>query len=150
MRRNRHATNSRWTQAIKAVFYMLLMGILTAWAVILARPLFLSVGLSERTIFKLPKYGFVIGLGLGLAIALAPSVKEFFIAALGALIFAGLMWLIGVVVEALLIEFGFDPDSVDWISTALFWAGGLLVLFPIAIIAKEGLEKRLERFQRSK
>ncbi len=63
---------------LKTLGLMILMGIVTWWVVIEARPLFLRLGISEHAADRLPIAGFFLGMGLGLAMMLSASVKEFF------------------------------------------------------------------------
>jgi hypothetical protein len=121
----------------KTALYMILMGFVCAFAAAHMYNLATRMGLSPTAASKLPDWGFFIGLGLGLGIGLVRSIKEIFSALLAMAIMGAVFWFVGVILEAVLVACGVDPDIVGWISKIAFIAGvliGSLLLY--AIIAE--------------
>ncbi|HKE23814.1 MAG TPA: hypothetical protein VKB88_15720 [Bryobacteraceae bacterium] len=131
----------------KTILYMLLMGIVCVFVAAHLYSFAVRIGLSPLTAARLPSYGFFVGLVLGLAISVVQSVKNIFAGLLVMVVLGGTFWFIGVVLEALLVAFGLDPDTASWISRIAFWLGmvlGSLTLYAFVRDIVDSLYQRLK------
>jgi len=125
---------------VKIVLYMLVMGFVVSYASFLARPLLESAGMSERALARLPRFTFLGGSALGLAMGLSKSVKEYLLGIGGAFLLGAVLWFFGVFAGGLLVGMGVSEEVADWIPTGAFVAGLVLGLVPTFVIAKEKIE----------
>jgi hypothetical protein len=86
-------------------------------------PLAIRIGVPEPVADNLPFLGFFAGALGGVAAALSKGVRNAL--AIGFSVFAlgALTWLLGLLVEGVLVAANLDEDSVSWVSTAAFWLG---------------------------
>ena len=132
-----------WT----TILYMLLMGVVCALVTIYAYSWEIKLGLSETAASKLPNYGFLVGLFLGLAIGLVRSIKDIFASLLAMLVLGGVFWFIGVVLEGILVAFGLSPDIASWISRVGFVLGVLLGSVTLFAVGQDLVSRQFRRLK---
>lgn len=129
------------------ILYMLLMGGVCVFVAAHLYSFAIYIGLSPHMAARLPSYGFIAGLILGLAIRTARSVKDIFSGFLVMAVLGAAFWFIGLVLESLLMACGVEPVRAIWISRAGFWLGVLLgsvVLFAFVRDLVDSLRQQIK------
>ena len=134
-------------RAWKTILYMLLMGVISAWVAALSYSFAIKLGLSPAVAARVPNYAFFVGLALGLGIALAPAIKDFFACLLVMVVLGSVFWFFGVVLEALFVAFGLSPEIASWISRIAFWSGVLIGSVTLYAFGYDVLQSLLRRLK---
>ena len=121
--------------------YAALMGVAFWAATVYAFGLWVRLGMSEAAATRMPWCGLVIGLALGMGVALAQSLRELAGAVAGTLVLGGVFWLFGVVLEAILVAFGLPEGAAIWISRIAFAAGVMLGAVAVFGVAQDLLKR---------
>jgi hypothetical protein len=131
----------------KTILYMLLMGMVCVFVAAHLYSFAIRVGMSQSTAARLPSYGFFVGLALGLAIGMVRSIKDIFSGLLVMVVLGSVFWFIGVILEALLIACGLDPDTASWISRIAFWLGLLIGSVTLYAIVRDTVDSLYQRLK---
>lgn len=131
----------------KTILYMLLMGIVCAFIAAHLYGVATRVGLAPSTAARLPNYGFFAGLVLGLAISMVRSIKDIFAGLLVMVVLGSIFWFIGVLLEAVLVACGLDPDTASWISRIAFWLGMLIGSVTLYAIVRDMVDSWHQRLK---
>ena len=122
---------------VEAALYVVLMGLLIAWASFYAMPVAVGWEVPEPVIDRIPYAGLSIGAILGLAMAFAKRIRQFVWFLFGVIVAGFLLWLFVVTVAGLGVTLILDGDrldqTMDQISTITFWLVVLGACIAVAV-----------------
>jgi hypothetical protein len=142
----------RAARFLRIALYMILMGVLTCWALVLAIPVAIEWEIAQSTANRIPVYGFFIGAALGLGMGLSAPVRHAALCVLGIVTAGGVVWFLSVVfVGGGLIFIGVSEETVDrimdWIDPAAFFVGVVLGSIGVLAASYGKLDARLARIR---
>lgn len=143
----RKARKTGFAHVAKTILIMLFTGLVCAFIAAHLYSFAIRIGLSPSAARRLPNYAFFAGLALGLAVRMVRSVKDIVAALVAVPVTAGLLWFMGVVLEALLVAFGLDEDIASWISRIAFWVGMVLGMIKLYEFVRDRVDSLHERLK---
>ena len=132
---------------IKTAAVMLLAGIVCAWAVNLAWPVWLKIGFSESTVARLPEFAFFAGLAIGLGTRYSKSVGDIVASVVAPFVFGAVLWSVGVLIGVLLLIVEVPTSVADWVPRLGFGIGALFGAVLAAAVAREQFQSVLARIR---
>ena len=140
---------------MRIALYLVLVGVLGWFAAFQVMPLAVQWEFSPAAVDRIPLFGFAVGAGLGLAMALSEPVCESGWFVLGSLVTGWVVWLFVVLVVGLGLSVGgFEGDAFDQamepVNTAATWLGWLVAIGLIGLGAYALLYEKaalLEQFR---
>jgi hypothetical protein len=125
---------------------MFIFSLVLALASVLVIPVAVRAGMSATAANRIPLFGFVLGLALGMGVNRSRNVKQAVLYFSSPLLFGAVGWFLGLLAGAVLMLFGASESLVDRVPVVGFGLGvalGIVPLFAVGwdVVGRVGAER---------